>query len=1098
MNGELKSKLEAYKRKFYKNLIIRGSLISLSIILVYYLLFNLLEYSVRFNSTFRGIIFFSFLVLAGVLLVKWIVDPLSRILIKHRQISNEQAAKNIGGYFPIVRDKLLNVLQLESLADNNNDLIKASIAQKSKEISGAAFSEAIDYHENLRYLKYALPVFLIAILSYVSLPHIFQESTTRIVNYKKEFIPQAPFSFVILNDNLRAFKSEDFTIKLGFEGSVIPQHVYLNTEGRRIKLQSGKQGSFEYTFNKVQHDENFSFEAGGFNSASYELEVVNRPNIKNFNVFLSYPAYLNKENERLSNIGNFAIPEGTEVQWQFSTIESDSVSMVFEEENQEYVLQKTDNQIFEHDKVIESSDNYLVKLKNRYSQNKDLIRYHIDVIPDKHPVINLDQFRDTTFYNYMILGGNISDDYGLHDLNLFFKVLDENQDDQDNYQALAIPIDRQKTSQSYYYQWRLDSFNLKQGDRIEYFLQVRDNDGINGRKSSRTSLYTFKVPTKKELKESLDQSAENSRKQIDKSIQQAQELNEQIEETVDRLKGKKEMNWQDEKMIQDLLKQKEELNKAIEELKENYENDAQKRERFDQEKNQRIQEKAEQLQELMNELLDEETRKLYEELQKLLDEKKEMDEVQDLLEKINNNEQNLEKELERTLELFKQMKFDYKLEEVIEQVDELSKEQEELSEQTKDKQSDLDEIKNEQENLDQEYKEVEEDLEELHEINQDLKSPKPMDNLSQEQEQIKQEQQNTKDALEKGKRKQAEKSQKNSSQKMKQMSQKLQQMQSNMEMTMMQENLDNLREIEDNLIKLSFNQEDLMQNFRKVNQSDPRFIDLSQQQLKIKDDAKIIEDSLRSLAERVFQIRSFVTREVDEMNDHLDGTVDALKERKKNIAVGKQQFAMTSMNNLALLLNDVLQQMQQQMADAMGMPSKNQKKGNQPLPNLSELQKQLNDKINQLKKSGKTGRQLSEELAKLAAEQEQLRKMMQQQEDQAEQKGNKGKGSMGDIADKMEETEIDLVNKQLTQRTIERQQEILTRMLEAEEAMRERELDEKREGETAKEQERKIPPAFEEYIKLKEQEIELLKTVPPKMNPYYKNEVSEYFKRLKN
>ena len=76
----------------------------------------------------------------------------------------------------------------------------------------------------------------------------------------------------------------------------------------------------------------------------------------------------------------------------------------------------------------------------------------------------------------------------------------------------------------------------------------------------------------------------------------------------------------------------------------------------------------------------------------------------------------------------------------------------------------------------------------------------------------------------------------------------------------------------------------------------------------------------------------------------------------------------------------------------------------------------------------------------------------------------------------------------------------MTRLLEAEKAQRERELDDERESQQAKEFERNIPEAFEEYIKAKEKEIELLKTVPPKLNPklnpYYKKEVNEYFKRL--
>jgi len=68
--------------------------------------------------------------------------------------------------------------------------------------------------------------------------------------------------------------------------------------------------------------------------------------------------------------------------------------------------------------------------------------------------------------------------------------------------------------------------------------------------------------------------------------------------------------------------------------------------------------------------------------------------------------------------------------------------------------------------------------------------------------------------------------------------------------------------------------------------------------------------------------------------------------------------------------------------------------------------------------------------------------------------------------------------------------------LQSEKANRERELDRRREGEQPKTFERKVPPAFDEYLKAKEKEVELLKTIPPKLNPYYKQEVNEYFKRL--
>jgi hypothetical protein len=96
----------------------------------------------------------------------------------------------------------------------------------------------------------------------------------------------------------------------------------------------------------------------------------------------------------------------------------------------------------------------------------------------------------------------------------------------------------------------------------------------------------------------------------------------------------------------------------------------------------------------------------------------------------------------------------------------------------------------------------------------------------------------------------------------------------------------------------------------------------------------------------------------------------------------------------------------------------------------------------------------------------------------------------------MEQTEMDLVNKQLTDQLIKRQREILTRLLETEKSLREQDMDDERKGETAKDYDEEVPQAFEEYLRLKEKEVELLKTVPPKLYPYYRKEVDEYFKRL--
>ncbi|MFM7858355.1 MAG: hypothetical protein ACKO96_42165, partial [Flammeovirgaceae bacterium] len=264
-----------------------------------------------------------------------------------------------------------------------------------------------------------------------------------------------------------------------------------------------------------------------------------------------------------------------------------------------------------------------------------------------------------------------------------------------------------------------------------------------------------------------------------------------------------------------------------------------------------------------------------------------------------------------------------------------------------------------------------------------------------------------------------------------------------------------------------------------------------QNQLKVKDDSKVLEDSLLALSKKDPFLGSSVTKEISELNDHLDKAATQVKERRKSNASAEMQFSMTSINNLALMLNSHYDMLMNAMQNAQMKPGKN-KKGNQR--SLSQMQMQLNQQMGEIRKGGKGGRQLSEELAKMAAEQERIRRALQEMQQKLQKEGGKAPG--GDLPGKMEQTEMDLVNKQITEQTIRRQNEIITRLLEAEKSMREQNEDQERKGETAKDYDKELPRNFEEYLRLKEKEVELLKTVPLKLYPYYKKEVNEYFKRI--
>ena len=1011
-----------------------------------------------------------------------VIKPLLQLFRSEASVSDEDAATEIGNYFPSLGDKLLNYIQLSSKPFADNSLAKASLMQRAGDMNNLAFSEAVTFsNEKRNFLKYILPLILLLFALIAVFPVGFISSGERIINFNKAYIPQAPFSFELPN-KLVAFRNENYNLQVMLTGEALPQDAYFVANGKKVRMATAGIGSFEMLFPNITSNKTFTIEAASYNSKEYLLEVVDRPSLSHFSIRLHYPPYLRQPDETIQNVGSFEVPEGTTVTWNINSKFTDLIKVNFLDDSLS-VMPESD-QSFSFSKQFYKNQSYSLELSNPNGHQEGTIIYEAKVIKDQAPEIDVKMLADTILFRYVVFAGNLSDDHGLRNLRLHYAKNNSEKG------VLTLPVDKGTTSQSLFYQWMLDSINLTAGDQLQFYLQLVDNDVINKFKSTRSKLFYLNIPNEKEALAKLEESKNNTKEQISDASDEAKELKKNIDKLVEQLKGKKELSWQEEQMLENLMEQKENLKEQIEKLQEESKMLSEQQQKFES-PSPDTEEKQEQLQELLDELMDEETRELYEELQKLLESYENTESVQDLLQKIQNKELNLEQELDRALEFFKQIQYEQKIKEASEELNEIIGEQEKLTTDTEDKAQPNDSLAQDQGKLNEKFKEFQETLDEAKELNQELKRPSSTEDTSGEENEVNEQQNDAKKNLENNNRNKSKQSQKSATEKMKQIGEKLENMQSSMQMQQMQEDLGDLQLILSNLIELSFDQEKLMVDFKGVNQSDPAFIDLSQEQLTLKEDSKIINDSLLALSARVMAISSFVTRELNEMNQNMDASIEAIRERKKSDAAVNQQLTMTSVNNLALMLDNVMRQMQENMANAMGKGDKSD--GEQQIPGLSEMQKQLNQQIRELSQSGKSGRELSEELAKLAAEQERIRKAL-------EEAGKKYGGEQGEIdkmGQQMEQTEVDLVNKKLSRQMQQRQQQILTRMLVAEKAMRERELDSKREAKSATQYDKMLPKAFEDYVKQREKEIELLKTVPAQLMPFFKIEVGQYFDRLK-
>ena len=451
------------------------------------------------------------------------------------------------------------------------------------------------------------------------------------------------------------------------------------------------------------------------------------------------------------------------------------------------------------------------------------------------------------------------------------------------------------------------------------------------------------------------------------------------------------------------------------------------------------------------------------------------------------------------------------------------------------KQQQLDALKQDQQKLQQDFKEVQQQMRDTEQKNEKLETPQPMPDTKQQEQKVNNSMEKAKEGLDKKDGKQAKEKQQEAAEEMQEMANQMREKQEEAEKEQHEEDAATLREILENTIQLSKDQEKLIDEMNSLMGYSPQYVELAKKQKLTAENAKIIEDSLLALSKRVPEISSFINKEVTKLNDNLEKSVNGFGVRNFMEIRTRQQYAMTHANNLAVMLSEVLNQMQQQNQQAKskqgkkgkGKPKRGQGQGNKPLSMSQikkmqeELNKQLREGMNKPGEQGKPkeqggqkpggekqgqqsggqqqGAMGSEGFARMAAQQmairQQLQKMMQQM-DAKQKEGLGGSKMLDEMKRMMEQTEKELFNKKLTTEMLQRQQDILTRLLESEKAERKQEQEQKREAEQAKENPKASPPAFELYIEQKNKEKELLETIPTDMQPYYKNKSIDYFNKV--
>ncbi|QAA82215.1 DUF4175 family protein [Aequorivita sp. H23M31] len=1118
--SSIQQKLEAFIKKYYTNELIRGAILFFAIGLLYLLLTLLVEYFLWLSSFGRRLLFWAFVVVELALFSRFIAFPLARLFKFRKGIDYEDASRIIGNHFPEVSDKLLNVIQLNQNRQES-ELLAASIDQKAAELQPVPFQSAVNFKKNAKYLKYAaIPVLVFILFTVLGGRDIFSSSYTRVVHYDMAFEPPAPFSFIIMNDDLNAIEGIPFKLQVRTEGTSIPENASILFNGESYYMQQNGPGRFEYTFPQPTDPFDFSFRANKVKSRNYLLDVVKTPSLLNFELVLNYPAYTSKADETLKGTGNATIPEGTNVKWQVVAKNTDRVALKTADTTFSFNL-KDEN--FKFERNIYNKFDYAITTSNENLKDYENLSFTLNVVKDQFPEIDVQSKVDSTDSQRVFFLGRVSDDYGLTKLQLVYYPSGE--ENSPNFEPLTV-------NKSNFDQFTFvfpGNLELKDGVSYEYYFEVFDNDALHNFKSSKSGMYSFRKLTSDELQDEQLQNQQKAIQGLDKSLEEMKDSKQMLEEISRTQKEKNELNYNDKKKLENFIQRQQrqedimkDFSKKLKDDLQNFQPENQDKDPFKEQLEKRLDENEERLQE---------NEKLLEELQKL-QEKINKEELTEKLEKLSKQNKNQEKNLEQLVELTKRYYVEKKAEKLADELYKLGEKQEELSQK-----SEEDNTKETQEELNDAFDKIKEEMEELKKENETLKKPLDIPDDKGGEEEVDKEQEKATDKLEKKDSKGASDNQKKAGKKMKEMGQKMQQQMMSGQMETLDEDVKMLRQILDNLVVFSFRQEELMETFKEIQYGNPIYGKKLNVQQELKINFEHVDDSLFALSLRQPLLGNQINSAITEVQYNIDKALERLAQNNVRQGIGNQQYTMKSSNDLAVLLDELLGNMQMQMQMAAGsgsgkgMPSPGKGGGEGfQLPDIIKKQEGLNEKMEEgMKQGGKSGEGEGEgegsegkegdkdgkgddggkgkdgnkqgnsggsdnemmdgELFEIYKEQQELRQQLQ---DRLNKEGIKGNGS--NLLKKMEGIEQQLLDKGFNKGTLRQMLNLKYELLKLDEAVREQGQESRRESQTNRKIFNPKSTLSPEEIKKYFNSIEILNREALPLRQDYKEKVQDYFK----
>ncbi|MCD6501567.1 hypothetical protein J7L01_03115 [bacterium] len=1082
-----------------------GAIFALAAIVLFGLSVVILNGLFFMESSARSALFFLWLAISIAAAIRWVIWPIvDRPALRTVAIGLEKT-------YPKLKSRLVSAFDLLHVDPQrlgySPELIEAVVVDAGKRV------EKLDPHRlaPLSSLRERSAYLGLAIILAFGLSAIFP-STFR-TGLNRGFRPFADFprptltSLDVSPGDAQITKYDDLEIAIEASGK-LPERVSIfrqfagEHDEREYRAERDKDDphKWSFLFEDVKRDFVYRVEGGDYVGGTFAVRVVDRPRVIDMILTLNYPDYTGLPTQKLEeNEGAIDVPYGTYVTigTKFSK-EIAEGSIVFSDSSGKKLA--VDGRYTKVGfRAVKNRTYHLEVVDREGLSNDEPIEYPVRVRMDEYPSVEITSpATDVQLSEQLTIPLSIvaEDDYGFSR----FQIAHILHDSPNDTVRTKIPSQTGALRQvALDYIWDLNPIGLAPEDVVLYWVEAFDNDAVTGPKMAVSKVYAARFPSIEEIFEEISNEREQQVVDVEEVSRRQRDLSKEINDITREMQNESEVSYEKREEIREALQKQNELIQKLQKSAEEYQKTTEKVIE-QQTAASEIIDKMMEIQKLLEEVATDEMREAMRKLQEAL-QSMDPEELKRAAEEFKLSQEELMERLDRTLSLLKRMQIEQRIEDMKNLAKKLEEMQDKISEGLKNGDMSQKDAQKMQDRITQGSDLLEKGTEELAKMMSEF-DDMPSDAAKQLSDEMKKnspsgKSKQCKASMQSGSMSQCQSQSKELSEQFDQTAQQLEQMQKQMQTQISAETMAAIRKAVFSLLDLSSRQESLNDQLAANPRSFSIARGLTEKGANIRAGLMRVTVDVMNIANKNFMIPPSIGALLGNANRQVEGLLADLEQGRGYSAHPKGQEAMASMNVAAEKLLETMDKMSNS-SSCSGSQSFFQQ-----MQSMCDKQGQINAATlpiaqgQQMQPGGMSPDQQAA-AARLAAEQEGVRKSLQQLAKEAAERSDIA-GRMDDIIDEMQDVVEDLRNNNADERTLQHQERILSRMLDVQKSLHNQGYKNKRKSRTGKDIARKSPDKLPEDLGerrdlLQQQLLRALNQPYPKE---YETLIKEYFKTLR-